>query len=125
MNSDFPSENRDFPEKEESERTNRDFSDDPTYDPGPYKSQKTGLYVIQDTRENYYYTCSSDPSCGWNDDHPKQAWSKSEMVEMIAKMVHWGHWPSSVQIIELEMPVCVKINQEGQDELQRRISCYN
>jgi len=55
----------------------------------------SGLFVIQMVRSDgnrHFWTCSTTHGCGWNPDHPKQAFSKSELSREIFQMIDRGRF---------------------------------
>ena len=65
----------------------------------------SGLYVIMRYSEGEarYWNCSTEHGTGWHPRHPKQAFSKSELIEAIRLMVYEGWWVSGTAICELHI----------------------
>ena len=65
----------------------------------------TRLFVIE--REGAggpaWWCCSPEHGSGWHDKYPKQAFSKSELVREIARLIEEGWMPSVVRVRELQL----------------------
>ena len=60
---------------------------------------RSGLYVIRQAGRPLYWNCSTEHGCGWNEGHPKQSFSKSELTREIFRMCEGNFTP--IEIVEL------------------------
>ena len=73
---------------------------------------RSRLFVIKKRGQNQYWNNSSEHGCGWNDRHPKQSFSPSELTKSLRLLIDQG-WFVECEIIELQLPATVS---DGTDE---------
>jgi hypothetical protein len=66
-------------------------------------NMRSRLFVIKKRGQNQYWNNSSEHGCGWNDRHPKQSFSPSELTKSLRLLIDQG-WFVECEIIELRLP---------------------
>lgn len=77
------------------------------------------LFVIRQLGRDLYWNCSTEHGCGWHPHYPKQAFSKSELVRELSRMIEAGIF-QSVEIIQLRLPDAAMCCNQATPE---RIDC--
>lgn len=54
--------------------------------------RSTRLFVIKKKDQPQFWNCSGEHGCGWNDGTPKQAFSPSELVTELRRLIDEGWW---------------------------------
>ena len=67
------------------------------------RGRKTRLFVVRKRFQEQFWTCSSEHGSGWNDGHPKQSFSPSELTREIRRLIDQG-WMTDLIVIELTIP---------------------
>jgi hypothetical protein len=61
---------------------------------------ETNLFVIKQRGREIYWNCSADHGSGWNEEHPKQSFSPSELFKELRRMIDDKCFPD-VEICQL------------------------
>lgn len=64
---------------------------------------RSKLFVIKKRNQNQYWNSSPGHGTGWNPNHPKQAFTKSELAHQVWVLAA-NHW-TDIEIIELDIPL--------------------
>jgi hypothetical protein len=64
------------------------------------------LFVIKQRGRDQFWNCSAEHGAGWNDRHPKQSFSPSELTKEIRRMIDDKTF-CDVEILQLAIPGCV------------------
>lgn len=74
--------------------------------PKEYPHMRSRLFVIKRRGQNQYWNNSAEHGCGWNDHHPKQSFSPSELTAQIRLLIDQGRFVQC-EIIELQLPATI------------------
>ncbi len=77
---------------------------------------RSRLFVIKRRGQNQYWNNSAEHGCGWNDSHPKQSFSPSELTAQIRLLIDQGRFVQC-EIIELQLPATISDGTDARKEI--------
>ncbi len=80
------------------------------------RNMRSRLFAIKKRGQNQYWNNSSEHGCGWNDRHPKQSFSPSELTTQVRLLID-QEWFVECEIIELQLPTTVSDGTDARKEV--------